>query len=1310
MRNLIRSAIRTQLALAFLFAVTLQVFAQSNAQVQPRITTPVNVENVVVLKGNTHPLATVKYDHGIAPDSLPAERMLMVLQRSPQQEAALRTLIDSMHSKASANFHQWLTPEQFGQQFGVADADIQAVKGWLQSQGFQVNKVSASKMFIEFSGSAGQIRNAFHTEIHKFVVNGEEHWANNSDPSIPAALAPVVTGVNTMNNFRKKAAIRKGQVLRAAGTTNQGKPQFTVPDCSINRSFNNPIFDDTCFGLGPADFAKVYNIPSGANGSGQTVAIIGDSDICTTGGMVTVLPIGCTQDDILAFRTLFGLTGNNTQVLVDGGDPGINSDETEADLDVEWTGAVAPNATVLFVTAGDTEVSAGIDLAAMRVVDNNLAPVMNESFGECEENLGNAGNNFYLILWEQAAAQGITVNISTGDDASAGCDDENTESAAENGVNVNGIASTPFNVAVGGTDFDYSVTGYPGTYWNTTSTTGVSAKGYIPENPWNDSCGQINGFVLGSCASLTAGQDYLINIVGGSGGFSGCSFVSGEECEGYSTPPWQTGLGVPTTAPLVGFRYLPDVSLFAADGGVSNSFYVVCESDLGGTCSTVDPFFIPVGGTSASVQVFGGIMALVNQAMVTAGKSARQGDANYALYPLFANQTGSSLNCNSSLFTPTTPLSPNCTFNDVTRGTNSVPCISGTNSCFPTTLTLTQPNSTGTALTSTPAYVTTTGFDLATGLGSVNVANLITNWVAETANFVPTSTTLCISLTATAATTCAAPAPFKHGTTVFVNSAVTATAGTVGSGDVSLIGTGSFPSFPPNTTPTAGVDHFNAVTGNADIYPVANGLTPAGASTNELIGGTYTITAHFPGVNGGAGQLFGVSDSPGIAVNITAEASTTTLSVLLTNLVTGVTSSISSVTSLPYGDALTVRVDVCSTATAVAANCAAASEEDGTGLVTITDLGNTLATLPLNSAGYTEFDTPMFNFPGPTAIVNTVPALTVGNHSFKASFPGDPSYEASATPSASPFQLTITQAPTYPTLVSPPTSATANVAFTVMALVDTTPNLATTAGSIGNAPTGTVTFFNGTTQIGSPVAITATLDADKFSAAQATSPSITLTASGSIIAKYSGDANYTSSTSPAYAVAVGGSADFTLTGTAPNPSSATVSPGQTASSVITVSTTTGFTGAVTMGCSVSPSNLTDPPTCSFNTGTVTLTSNTTSGTSTLSVFTTAASAMLIKPPAVSPHQPVGLMLCVVFTMILLAAFLLIRFASFRRRFGFAAVAIVLLTAGFAFVGCGGGAQTAPGGNPGTTATTYTVTITGTSGSDVHSVPFTLTVN
>nr|HEV7954979.1 protease pro-enzyme activation domain-containing protein [Candidatus Acidoferrales bacterium] len=370
----------------------------------------------------------------MAPDSLPMERMLLVLKRSPDQQAALKAFMESQQSKSSPNFHQWLTPDQFGQQYGVSDSDIQAVTAWLQTHGFTVNRVAAGKMLIEFSGTAGQVHEAFQTQIHKYTVKGQDHWANAGDPTIPAALAPVITGVNTLNNFHKRAMIHNRGVFSRSGDSAEAKPLVTGTGCTTISGNSTP-----CFGVGPADFATIYNVPptvgGAAPGTGQTIAIVGDSEICTG----SPLPAGCTTDDVQNFRKIFNLPATTPQIILDGPDPGLNQngDELEGDLDVEYSGAVAPNAQILFVIAEDTESADGIDLAAEHIIDYNLAPVMSESFGQCEAFLGSSGNEFYSDLWQQAAAQGITVIISAGDNGSAACDSSDLfPSVAENGLNV----------------------------------------------------------------------------------------------------------------------------------------------------------------------------------------------------------------------------------------------------------------------------------------------------------------------------------------------------------------------------------------------------------------------------------------------------------------------------------------------------------------------------------------------------------------------------------------------------------------------------------------------------------------------------------------------------------------------------------------------------------------------------------------------------------------------------------------------------------------------------------------------------------
>src|SRR5271157_3154721 len=685
---------------------------------QPLITQPVDESQLTTLTGNTYPLAKPQYDLGTAPASLPMERMLLVLKRSPEQEFALRNLLDDQQDKTSPNYHKWLTPEEVGQQFGPTDADMQTITAWLQSHGFQVGSTKG-RTVLEFSGSASQVQEAFHTTIHKYLVNGEQHWANASDPQIPTALTLAVAGIVSLHNFPRRAMHEiygKFSRNRDTGKIEPTEPLYTLPGgCVENNSSNNPCF----YGLGPTDFATIYNVlplwNAGINGTGQTIAIVGESNI--------------NIQDAHDFRSLFGLPVNDPVVILNGPDPGIQGDEVEANLDVQWSGAVAPNATIDFVVSQSTETTHGIDLSAVYIIENNLAPVMSESYGECELGIGTSGNQFFSALWQQAAAQGITVFISAGDNGSAGCDnfDAQSPAPAQYGLQVSGYASTPYNVAVGGTDFDDFFN--PSKYWSTTNTTTTqaSALGYIPETTWNSSCtNAIFGKIGYSTNPETNCNDsrlipHFVKPLGGSGGVSNCTTSDGSttgSCSGgYAKPSWQTGTGVPPDSK----RDIPDVSLFASNGFLQN-FYILCEADLTpGPCSlSPNYYFLAVGGTSASSPAFAGIMALVNQKT-----GERQGNANYVFYKLAGKQSPSS--CNSS-----TGPATSCVFNDITSGTIAMPCATNSPNC--------NTKTSGDAYGILTGYDAGAGYDLGTGLGSVNAQNLVNQWSSVT--FLASDTTL----------------------------------------------------------------------------------------------------------------------------------------------------------------------------------------------------------------------------------------------------------------------------------------------------------------------------------------------------------------------------------------------------------------------------------------------------------------------------------------------------------------------------------------------------------------------------------------
>jgi subtilase family serine protease len=704
----------------FISAGALTTLAQTN-QARSMVTQPVNESQMLVLKGNIHPLARTEFDRGPAPATLPMENIQLVLKRSPEQEAALEELLREQQDPSSPNYHKGVTPQEFGARFGASDHDIQAVTSWLKSHGLLVVEVSPGRNIIQFSGTAAEVESALRTSIHSYVVKGEQHWANATEPQIPAALGDVVAGVNTLHNFHRKPMSRKIGTFSRSSATGEVKPLHPQFSFDIGQACTG-IQPTGCFAVAPFDFATIYNVlplwNAGIDGTGETIAIVGDSNI--------------NPADVTNFRSLFGLPANAPHVIIadNGTDPGIqpppNGDELESDLDIQWAGAVAKGATIDFVIAANTNSTNGVDLAAEHIINHNLAPVMSESFGDCELDLGSAGNQFFNSLWQMGAAEMITIVVSTGDNGAAACDfpNSNTNDAmpVSNGQQVSGIASTPFNVAVGGTDFDELSS--PTSFWSTTNaqTTQLSAKGYIPETTWNDSCTNLDFIIVGfnplpeeNCNSTAATLASSINPIGAGGGVSNCTAPTGNTpsgcAGGYAKPAFQSAPGVPND----GKRDLPDVSLFAGDGLVG-SFYVICEQDINtpstnNPCSLANPNndTVGVGGTSASTQAFAGVMALVVQKT-----GSRQGiGAATAMYQLAAQQ--SQTGCLSS-----GPPASTCVFNDVTKGTISQPCVKNSTNCV--VATSTDANGVLSGCDAAP------GFDLATGLGSINADNLVNNF------------------------------------------------------------------------------------------------------------------------------------------------------------------------------------------------------------------------------------------------------------------------------------------------------------------------------------------------------------------------------------------------------------------------------------------------------------------------------------------------------------------------------------------------------------------------------------------------------
>ena len=1096
--------------------------------VPARITQAIDPATTTFVKMRIHPLARPEFDSGIVADSQLMNRMLLLLQRSADQETALRALLDAQQTKNSGSYHAWLTPSQFGQQFGVANADIQKITDWLAQQGFTGIKVSPGNMFVEFSGTAGLVRNAFHTEIHNLLVNGEAHMANMSLPQVPAALAPVISGIVGLHDFHKKSFMHYSKTAMLAKTAGKLKPGFTATPCGS-------IGSGTCYAVGPADFAKIYNLPSSLNGAGETIALVARSNITIT--------------DINQFGNGFGIANlvaftaaNN--VIVNGPDPGIvPGDDGEATLDVEWSGAVAPGARILLVVNGGTQTGTltdGVDLSAMYIVENNLAPIMSESFGSAEQDQVTA---FDSALWEQAAAQGITVMVSTGDSGSAEVDGDNGNLEASNGPTISGTASTPFNVAVGGTDFNDGTN--ETTYWAASNSgTGLlSAISYIPETTWNDSCAaKATVGSLTTCTGVTPDSGGL-DLTGGGGGQSSCGVqnLTTNTCTGYPKPIWQTGVGVPADK----VRDIPDISFYAAVNSTNNNFYIVCEADSalqnGQACNLTGPpySFSGVGGTSASSPAFAGIMALVEQSETAAGRlkpNEGEGNANYVLYKLAANQNGTpgTSACNAA---NGTSINAACTFNDITTGNNSVECVGGsTASCSVTTGNgvLVEPNSPTPFTTTTPAWSATAGYDLATGLGSVNVSNLVKNWGSAPRNFMnPT-----VSITSPAA---GALNNVAHGTTENFSISVTSGSGNP-TGDVSLIAEVS-------ATQTISL-------GSATL----NTSGTATVSTNLLPGGTYNVIAHYEGDG-----TFASRDSGPFAVTVNPENSVTSANLWTLDSSGNVIST--NATTAAYGSPYILVVNV-NNATNTPCDNSTNTAVTGvplipcpTGTIALTDNGKNLN--DFLQTGAPNVNTSTVNVLG--FVEDLLIQLPGGNNPIVANYSGDSSYKASASPTNT---IVITSAATQISSVTanPSTGVNTNTPVMLVALIGTS--------SSGIGPTGTVTFSAGGNTLG--ISSVTGLAANSTSLASGNAILTHTFAAGTyaISATYSGDGNYAASgptTGPTLTVAQATVGMFTMAaGPASVTTTAAASGASSGNSAITITPSGGFMTAVTVTCGSIP--------------------------------------------------------------------------------------------------------------------------------------------
>jgi sugar lactone lactonase YvrE len=1194
--------------LFFLAVSSITTFAAVHTSATPTVRVTKSVDNGkrTTLYGHTPKAVRRGMDLGRITPSTPAEHLIILLKSSQDQEREARRVIDEQHDKRSANYHRWVSPEEFGAHFGVHDSDIESVKNWLSGQGFVVEEVTKAKRAIRFTGTVGQIEQAFQTEMHFFLMsNGETHVSNDRDISIPEALSPVIAGVPTLNDFfRKSHRVEVGRMSRM-----RPGPKFS------NGTNCGSVANSDCF-VGPADFATIYNttplLASGINGAGITIGIVGRSDIL--------------MSDVQTYRQMFNLPVNDPVFIHAGQDNGINAgDDGESDLDVEISGGIAPAAKVDFVIGTPTFLVDGITNSIQYLVENNNVDIISTSYGDCESNEGAGGNAFNSQMFEQAAAQGISVFVADGDNGPAECDDSN-DSFEALGYAASAEGSTPYAVSVGGTEFDEGTnTGY---WSNTNNPLNLSsAVSYIPEYPWNEAksasptstpSGDLSGLWSGSGGIsayylqppwqygsgvpttdpvLTQGGNWItVNITNAGSGYTAGSTpsvtFSGETCasnpqsgataivgtgaqagqivgitynNGSQGGTVRTGQGfgctVPgtvtfgaapaggTTAtgtvvlapmqnmlpliPGVPHRYTPDLSLNAAADHDGTLFCSEGVCEISSTGALLDAGI--VGGTSVAAPSMAGIQALIDQA-----NGGRQGMPAYIYYILANNQYVSNPGaCNSS----GPPASnANCAFQDITTGNN---LICGTSSC-----------------TTSPAKIgfqAGTGYDLATGLGSVNAANLSGQWSSVVFN--SSNTNLNLSQTT-----------FAHGTPITLSGTVAPGSSGTPTGDVAFI-----------VSSGAIGDTVNPNTGGLN-GPVAYATLSGGsysASLNNLPGGTYYVTARY-----GGDENFASSYSASTQVTVSSEGSSFTLTASSPNATT--TCSLTNPSSYSYGANILIDAQVTSASGAGAA----------TGTVTILDNGNPIATnLTLDPNGHA------FLLSGPIGSTSCLyqynfsntSTFTVGTHNLTATYSGDVSLNSTT---AGPLGVVVTPATPTLTLATGATQITSGFAVPLTATFGVT---AISGGSIGSlAPTGTVTFTDTTTSavLGTaPVVSTSvtTINAQTTTftavAGPLTTNGVTQTGANLITATYSGDTNWAGITSSAVTVTVGTFTTATTTmvtnagtGTLGNPSTLGARPTFTAT-IGVASGTAPTTGTVTFYDTTTTNNLNNLPAGTYVLGT-----------------------------------------------------------------------------------------------------------------------------
>jgi subtilase family serine protease len=767
--------------------------AADGQQIANRVVHAVDATQVQPLPNHFPQWANSANDLGAVSPDTEIDRFTIVLARSPQQEAAFEKLLADQQNPASPNYHRWLTPAEVGERFGLSQDDIAAVTGWLQSQGLHVTFVSPSRIFIGFGGKAGDVGRAFQTEFHNYKVNGDELVSVSSEPMIPKALAPVIKAIRGLYTIQDKPLYHAHAVElpSPAWTATPGSQYFVVP----------------------ADFATIYDLPANLTGTGETIGIVGESEVdpADLTNFADFVHSTIATPTYVVPTAYGGIAPGPPYTAPPGGNISVAA-QGEATLDVARASSVAPGAAILMAVSAQTNTNDPIFADAEYLVDTKPVPVqvLSISFGGCESEAGTAGVNLWNTLFQTAASEGISVFVASGDSGASGCDTYNATPPAKPAANSpNYICSSSYATCVGGTEFN-DIGNYS-TYWSSAnSSTLESALSYIPEGAWNEPGNATNGFF----ASATGG---------------GVSTI-------IPTPTWQTGTGVPSARTG---RYTPDIAFSAA----GHDGYFGCWAAGGGNCvvSNGSSSFVSFSGTSAAAPDMAGITVLLDQEL-----GAAQGNLNPRIYGMAA----------------TVPAA----FHDVTVAS------SGVTGCAVTTPSMCN-NSipSPTALTGgQTGFLVNAGYDEVTGWGSLDVSQFINNFA--TGPQAPTVTTgTATSITSTSATLDGTVNPNGAATTVwFLYGASNTLAGAAQTTSQDI---GSGPSATPISANLSGLTasttyYFQAVAQNAT--GTTNGsiisFTTTAPPTYTIMGAAVTITA--PGATTGNTSTITVTPQSGFTAAV----------------------------------------------------------------------------------------------------------------------------------------------------------------------------------------------------------------------------------------------------------------------------------------------------------------------------------------------------------------------------------------------------------------------------------------------------------